>query len=72
MISGLLPLEAEIHTKVFTMFGNITRAHKNSTEWKLAERQFHIIRIILVRYKFSAVILMFQDLGHFRHAIQYP
>jgi hypothetical protein len=42
MISGLLPLEAEIHTKVFTMFGNITRAHKNSTEWKLAERQLHI------------------------------
>jgi hypothetical protein len=39
MISGLLPLEAEIHTRVFTMFGNITRAHKNSTEWKLAERQ---------------------------------
>jgi hypothetical protein len=32
MISGLLPLEAEIHTKVFTMFGNITRAHKNSHE----------------------------------------
>jgi hypothetical protein len=30
MISGLLPLEAEIHTKVFTMFGNITRAHTNS------------------------------------------
>jgi hypothetical protein len=42
MISGLLPLEAEIHTKVFIMFGNITRAHKNSTEWKLAERQLHI------------------------------
>ena len=42
MISGLLPLEAEIHIKVFTMFGNITRAHKNSTEWKLAERQLHI------------------------------
>jgi hypothetical protein len=40
-ISGLLPLEAEIHIKVFTMFGNITRAHKNSTEWKLAERQLH-------------------------------
>jgi hypothetical protein len=28
MISVLLPLEAEIHIKVFTMFGNITRAHK--------------------------------------------
>jgi hypothetical protein len=42
MISGLLPLEAEIHTKVFTMFGNITRAHTNSIEWKLAERQLHI------------------------------
>ena len=42
MIPGLLPLEAEIHTKVFTMFGNITRARKNSTEWKLAERQLHI------------------------------
>jgi hypothetical protein len=41
MILGLLPLEAEIHIKVFTMFGNITRAHKNSTEWKLAERQLH-------------------------------
>jgi hypothetical protein len=26
----------------------------------------------LVRYRFLAVILMFQDLGHFRHAIQYP
>jgi hypothetical protein len=26
----------------------------------------------LVRYKFSEVILMFQDVGHFRHAIQYP
>jgi hypothetical protein len=38
MISGLLPLEAGIHIKVFTMFGNITRAHKNFTEWKLAER----------------------------------
>lgn len=42
MMSGLLPLEAEIHIKVLTMFGNITRAHKNSTEWKLAERQLHI------------------------------
>jgi hypothetical protein len=71
MISGLLPLEAEIHIKVFTMFDNITRAHKNSTEWKLAERQLHN-RLILVRYRFLAVILMFQDLGHFRHAIQYP
>jgi hypothetical protein len=38
MISGLLPLEAEIHIKVFTMFGNITRAHKNSTVF-----QFHML-----------------------------
>jgi len=42
MISGLLPLEAEIHIKALTMFGNITRAHENSTEWKIAERQLHI------------------------------
>jgi hypothetical protein len=40
MSSNIFP--SEIHTKVFTMFGNITRAHKNSTEWKLAERQLHI------------------------------
>jgi hypothetical protein len=42
MISGLLPLEVAIKTNVFTMFGNITRAHKNSTEWKLAVRQLNI------------------------------
>jgi hypothetical protein len=34
MIPGLLLLEAEIHIKVFTMFGNITRAHRNYTEWQ--------------------------------------
>jgi hypothetical protein len=43
MISGLLPLEAEIHTKVFTMFGNITRAHENSTKWKHVYIQLHIV-----------------------------
>jgi hypothetical protein len=42
MISGLLPLEAEIHTKVFTMFGNISRVCKNSIEGKLSERQLHV------------------------------
>jgi hypothetical protein len=34
--------------------------------------RFLVHRLILVRYRFLAVILMFQDLGHFRHAIQYP
>ncbi|CAC5396897.1 unnamed protein product [Mytilus coruscus] len=42
LISGLLPIEAEIHLKILTMFGNITRANKKSSEWRLAERQLQI------------------------------
>ena len=34
--------------------------------------RFLVHRLILVRYKFSAVILMFQDLGHFRHENPVP
>ena len=42
ILSGLLPLEAEIHIKAFTLFGSITRADKDSVEWQLAERQLQI------------------------------
>ncbi|CAG2207964.1 unnamed protein product [Mytilus edulis] len=42
LISGLLPIEAEIHLKILSMFGNIARANKNSSEWRLAERQLQI------------------------------
>ncbi|VDI53577.1 Hypothetical predicted protein [Mytilus galloprovincialis] len=42
LISGLLPIEAEIHLKILSLFGNIARANKNSSEWRLAERQLQI------------------------------
>jgi len=39
ILSGLLPIEAEIHLKALSLFGNITRAKRSSVEWKLADRQ---------------------------------
>ncbi|CAG2213828.1 unnamed protein product [Mytilus edulis] len=38
----MLPIEAEIHLKALTLFGNITRANKTSVEWRLAERQLQL------------------------------
>jgi membrane-bound inhibitor of C-type lysozyme len=35
-------MEAEMHIKAITLYGNITRAKKSSIEWKLAERQLTI------------------------------
>ena len=42
IISGLLPIEAEIDIKVLTLFGNICRLDRKSTEWRIAERQLTI------------------------------
>ena len=42
MISGLLPMEAEIHIKILTLFGNICRLDRSSIEWQIAERQLTI------------------------------
>ena len=39
ILSGLLPIEAEIHIKALTFFGNITRSEHTSIQWRLAERQ---------------------------------
>ena len=39
ILSGLLPIEAEIHLKALSLFGNITRAKRSSVELKLADRQ---------------------------------
>ncbi|CAC5392641.1 unnamed protein product [Mytilus coruscus] len=41
-LSGLLPIEAEIHVKAINLFGNISRAKCDSIEWRLAERQLQI------------------------------
>ena len=38
ILSGLLPIEAEIHLKVLSLFGNITQVKRSSVEWKLADR----------------------------------
>ena len=38
----MIPIEDEIHLKALTLFGNITRAEKNTVEWRIAERQLHI------------------------------
>ena len=42
ILSGLLPIEAEIHIKVLTFFGNIARSEHTSIEWRLAERQLQV------------------------------
>ena len=39
ILSGLLLIEAEIHLKALSLFGNITRTKRSSVEWKLADRQ---------------------------------
>lgn len=39
IVSGLLPVEAEIHLKILSTFGNICRAKTDSIEWRLADRQ---------------------------------
>ncbi|CAG2256182.1 unnamed protein product [Mytilus edulis] len=41
-LSGLLPIEAEIHVKAINLFGNISRANCDSIEWRIAERQLQI------------------------------
>ena len=38
ILAGTLPIEAEMHIKTITLYGNITRAKKSSIEWELAER----------------------------------
>ena len=42
ILSGLLPIEAEIHIKALTFFGSITRSEDTSIEWRLAERQLQV------------------------------
>ncbi|CAC5405005.1 unnamed protein product [Mytilus coruscus] len=42
ILSGMLSIEAEIHLKALTLFGNITRANKTSVECRLAERQLQL------------------------------
>jgi hypothetical protein len=42
ILSGLLPIEAEIHIKALAFFGNITRSEHTSIEWRFAERQLQV------------------------------
>jgi len=39
ILSGLLPVEAEVHKKALNLFGNICRSSQDSVEWRVAERQ---------------------------------
>ncbi|MES9904479.1 MAG: reverse transcriptase domain-containing protein [Sedimenticola sp.] len=42
MLSGFLPIEACIHKKILSLFGNITRSPNTSIEKQLAERQLEV------------------------------
>ncbi|VDI76287.1 Hypothetical predicted protein [Mytilus galloprovincialis] len=42
MVDIAVDFKAEIHLKILSLFGNIARANKNSSEWRLAERQLQI------------------------------
>jgi len=39
ILSGLLPVEVEIHKKALNLFGNICRSSQDSIEWRVAEGQ---------------------------------
>lgn len=41
IISGMLPIEAQVDIKILSFYGNITRQEKVSIEWQLAERQLN-------------------------------
>ncbi|CAG2232770.1 unnamed protein product [Mytilus edulis] len=57
MISGMLPVEAQIDVKILTFYGNITRQGKSSIEWQLAERQLNVNVILLHKYyEFKEII----------------
>ncbi|CAC5377148.1 unnamed protein product [Mytilus coruscus] len=64
IISGMLPVEAQIDVKILTFYGNITRQEKSSIEWQLAERQlnvksinsnswFSLLRKIFLKYELN-------------------
>jgi hypothetical protein len=55
ILSGLLPIEAEIHIKVLTFFGNITRSEHTSIEWRLAERQLQVKKCLITE---KAILLL--------------
>ena len=42
LLSGLLPAEALIHKRMFTLFGNITRLADTSIENQLTKRQVEV------------------------------
>ena len=42
LLSGTLPLEATLHTRIFSLFGAIQRLNCNHTMYQLAERQLAI------------------------------
>ena len=37
IFSGMTPIEAEIHLKALTLFGNITRDENTTVEWRIAK-----------------------------------
>ncbi|VDI27647.1 Hypothetical predicted protein [Mytilus galloprovincialis] len=42
ILSGMIPIEAELHIKILTLFGTISRSEKTSNEWRIAERQLKL------------------------------
>ncbi|CAC5373908.1 unnamed protein product [Mytilus coruscus] len=42
LLSGLLPINAEIDIKIITLLGNILCSDKSTVEWKIANRQLKI------------------------------
>ncbi|CAG2234705.1 unnamed protein product [Mytilus edulis] len=42
ILSGMIPIEAELHIKILTLFGTISRSDKNSNECRIAERQLKL------------------------------
>ena len=42
ILSGLLPIEAQLHTKVLTFYNNICQQSEESLEKRLARRQLHV------------------------------
>jgi hypothetical protein len=50
ILTGILPIEAQIHIKALTFFNNVCHQGEQNTEKKLARRQLTVKEVILLEF----------------------
>ena len=80
MLSGLLTVEAILHKRLLSLFGNITRLEGDTIKFKLATRQlleksyyshnwFIAVAKVLIRYELPGVRERGKIYKHFKPAV---